>query len=290
MKKTLIIVMFAGVVCCGAMSFRIALADTEDKNVEINYDSPLMIDGEESSLNRMNLLDYDVKYADTGDGEVKSYDLTKVSSIYGLDENVIENKKDEDSENSESVTYTNLTIDENDPNYVEQSISYVDQEGNLVSSSNDVTNDSYSDYQYTYSETAKTVMLNTLKNNSEFKAASKTRQEVILFAMQFIGNKYVYGGEDINNGIDCSAFTRYVMKHFNKSLPRTSYEQRKSGVEVSTPNTGDIICYSGHVAIYIGDGKIIHASNKKAYPSGGIKVSSNYKYRTVLSIRSLFDN
>lgn len=288
MKKTLIVIMLASVVCCGAMSFHTALADTDEKDVEIDYDSPLMIDGEESSLNRMNLLNYDVKHAETGDDGVKSYDLTKVNSIYGLDEDVIE--KVQDSDDTKSITYTNLTIDENDPNYVEQSIYYVDPKGNLVNSGNDLSNDSYSDYEYTYSKTAKSVMLNTLKNNSEFKSASKIRQEVILFAMQFIGNKYVYGGNDINKGIDCSAFTRYVMKHFSKALPRTSYEQRKSGVEVDKPNTGDLVCYSGHVAIYVGDNKIIHASNKKPYPSGGIKVSSNYKYRTVRSIRSLFDD
>lgn len=288
MKKILIVVMLASVVCCGAMSFHTALADTDEKDVEIDYDSPLMIDGEESSLNRMNLLNYDVKHAETDNDDVESYDLTKVNSIYGLDEDIIE--KVQDSDDTKSITYTNLTIDESDPNYVEQSIYYVDPKGNLVNSGNDLSKDSYSDYEYTYSKTAKSVMLNTLKNNSEFKSASKIRQEVILFAMQFIGNKYVYGGNDINNGIDCSAFTRYVMKHFSKNLPRTSYEQRKSGVEVDKPNTGDLICYSGHVAIYVGDDKIIHASNKKPYPSGGIKVSSNYKYRTVRSIRSLFDD
>lgn len=288
MKKTLIVVMLASVVCCGAMSFHTALADTDEKDVEIDYDSPLMIDGEESSLNRMNLLNYDVKHAETDNDDVESYDLTKVNSIYGLDEDIIE--KVQDSDDTKSITYTNLTIDESDPNYVKQSIYYVDPKGNLVNSGNDLSKDSYSDYEYTYSKTAKSVMLNTLKNNSEFKSASKIRQEVILFAMQFIGNKYVYGGNDINNGIDCSAFTRYVMKHFSKNLPRTSYEQRKSGVEVDKPNTGDLICYSGHVAIYVGDDKIIHASNKKPYPSGGIKVSSNYKYRTVRSIRSLFDD
>lgn len=288
MKKTLIVVMLASVVCCGAMSFHTALANTDEKDVEIDYDSPLMIDGEESSLNRMNLLNYDVKHAETDNDDVESYDLTKINSIYGLDEDIIE--KIQNSDDTKSITYTNLTIDESDPNYVEQSIYYVDPKGNLVNSGNDLSKDSYSDYEYTYSKTAKSVMLNTLKNNSEFKSASKIRQEVILFAMQFIGNKYVYGGNDINNGIDCSAFTRYVMKHFNKNLPRTSYEQRKSGVEVDKPNTGDLICYSGHVAIYVGDNKIIHASNKKPYPSGGIKVSSNYKYRTVRSIRSLFDD
>lgn len=109
---------------------------------------------------------------------------------------------------------------------------------------------------------------------------------VVDYACQFIGNPYVFGGTDINNGIDCSAYVRYVFANFGISLPRTSYEQRVVGKEVSYSNAqpGDIICYSGHVAIYIGNGQIVHASNSAPYPAGGIKIS-NATYRTILSVR-----
>lgn len=109
---------------------------------------------------------------------------------------------------------------------------------------------------------------------------------VVDFACQFIGNPYEYGGTDINNGIDCSAFVQYVYRHFGISLPRTSGEQRRVGKEVSYANAqpGDIICYSGHVAIYMGNGKIVHASNSAPYPIGGIK-TGNAAYRTILSVR-----
>lgn len=112
-------------------------------------------------------------------------------------------------------------------------------------------------------------------------------QDVVDYACQFIGRKYVYGGEDINNGIDCSAFVRYVYRHFGIELPRTSWEQRSCGKAVSYANAqpGDIICYVGHVAIYMGDGRIVHASNSKPYPAGGIKISPNAAYQTIVAVR-----
>ena len=187
-------------------------------------------------------------------------------------------------------------MDENDENYTSPDITYYEPNGEESTSSEgtdsnngDSIDSGYSDYKYSNSTLAKSVMLRTLRHNEEFSQASKKRQEVILYALQYVGNKYVFGGTSITNGIDCSAFTRYVMNHFGKKLPRNSYSQRSVGKSVDKPNTGDLICYSGHVAIYIGDGKIVHASNHHPYPRGGIKVSSSYKYRTVKSIRSLFN-
>ncbi|MCI8896056.1 MAG: hydrolase [Lachnospiraceae bacterium] len=110
--------------------------------------------------------------------------------------------------------------------------------------------------------------------------------DVVSYACQYIGNPYVYGGTDINNGIDCSAFVQQVFGHFGIKLPRVSYDQINSGKEVSYENAqaGDIICYSGHVAIYMGNGQIVHASNSAPYPAGGIKTGSA-TYRTILSVR-----
>lgn len=307
MKRIAIAVLALSFTFGGIFSVKIAMADTTNKqeNTDINYDSPLMTDDDSDSLAKMNLENYDVKDTTNVTKEVDSYNTEKVASNYGIDsDKVIDNENSKtdsktdskDNSKKETTTHTNLPMDENDENYTSPDITYYEPNGEENTSSegtdynNGDSNDSgYSDYKYSYSTLAKSVMLRTLRHNEEFSQASKKRQEVILYALQYVGNRYVFGGTSITNGIDCSAFTRYVMNHFGKKLPRNSYSQRSVGKSVDKPNTGDLICYSGHVAIYIGDGKIVHASNHHAYPRGGIKVSSSYKYRTVKSIRSLFN-
>ena len=118
---------------------------------------------------------------------------------------------------------------------------------------------------------------------------SATGSAVVAYAMQFVGNPYVYGGNSLTNGIDCSGFTQQVFAHFGYSLPRTSDAQASSGVGVSWENhrAGDIIVYSGHVAILTGNGGIVHASNSAPYPQGGIKVTSNALYRPYIAIRRI---
>ena len=108
---------------------------------------------------------------------------------------------------------------------------------------------------------------------------------VVDYAKQFVGNPYVWGGTSLTSGADCSGFVQSVYSNFGVSLPRTSYEQQNAGREVSYSEAqpGDLICYGGHVAIYMGDGKIVHASNSR----DGIKVSDNAAYRTILSVRRL---
>lgn len=307
MKRIAIAVLTLSFAFGGIFSVKIAMADTTNKqeNTDINYDSPLMTDDDSDSLAKMNLENYDVKDTTNVTKEVDSYNTEKVASNYGIDsDKVIDNENSKtdsktdskDNSKKETTTHTNLPMDENDENYTSPDITYYEPNGEESTSgegtdyNNGDSNDSgYSDYKYSYSTLAKSVMLRTLRHNEEFSQASKKRQEVILYALQYVGNKYVFGGTSITNGIDCSAFTRYVMNHFGKKLPRNSYSQRSVGKSVDKPNTGDLICYSGHVAIYIGDGKIVHASNHHPYPRGGIKVSSSYKYRTVKSIRSLFN-
>ena len=106
-------------------------------------------------------------------------------------------------------------------------------------------------------------------------------------ACEYIGNKYVYGGTSLTNGIDCSAFVQAIHAKFGISVPRTSSDQRYGGKSVSYSQMlpGDVVCYSGHVAIYIGNNTIVHASNSAPYPKGGIKTSSPPNYRTVLAVR-----
>ncbi|MBQ2705963.1 MAG: C40 family peptidase [Agathobacter sp.] len=124
-------------------------------------------------------------------------------------------------------------------------------------------------------------------SNKHYNApASKEGQAVVDYAVQFVGNPYVWGGTSLTNGADCSGFVMKVYEAFGVSLPHSSYQQRSVGYAVSASDVrpGDIICYSGHVAIYIGDGKIVHASNRKE----GIKISYNWQYRQVLAIRRIF--
>ncbi len=109
------------------------------------------------------------------------------------------------------------------------------------------------------------------------------------YAMQFIGNPYVYGGNSLTNGIDCSGFTQQIYGHFGYSLPRVSDAQAYSGVGIdySQARAGDLIVYPGHVAILTGDGGIVHASNSAPYPKGGIKYTANALYRSYIAVRRI---
>ena len=115
------------------------------------------------------------------------------------------------------------------------------------------------------------------------------RQAVIQFALQFVGYPYKWGGTNLTGGIDCSGFVQAVYKQFGYSLPRTSGLQRNYGINIESladALPGDIICYEGHVALYLGNGQIVHASNSKPYPRGGIKVSK-VGIRPILAIRRI---
>lgn len=118
---------------------------------------------------------------------------------------------------------------------------------------------------------------------------SGTGASVVAYAKQFIGNPYVYGGNSLTNGIDCSGFTQQIFGHFGYSLPRTSGDQAFSGVGInySQHRAGDLIVYPGHVAILTGDGGIVHASNSAPYPKGGIKYTANALYRSPIAVRRI---
>lgn len=111
-------------------------------------------------------------------------------------------------------------------------------------------------------------------------------QAVANYACQFVGNPYVYGGTSLTNGADCSGFVMSVYAQFGISLPHSSAALRSVGygVSVSEMQPGDIICYSGHVAIYVGNNTIVHASNEKT----GIKYTSPANYTTILAVRRIF--
>ena len=123
--------------------------------------------------------------------------------------------------------------------------------------------------------------------NKKYNAPSGVSgQSVVDYAVQFVGNPYVWGGTSLTKGADCSGFVMKIYEAFGVYLPHSSYKLRSVGYSVSASDVqpGDIICYSGHVAIYMGDGKVVHASNKK----DGIKITNNWRYKKVLAIRRIF--
>lgn len=113
-------------------------------------------------------------------------------------------------------------------------------------------------------------------------STSVSGNDVVSYACQFIGNPYVWGGESLTDGADCSGFIKSVYANFGISLPHSSVALQRAGSEVSYENAqpGDIVCYAGHVAIYMGGGQIVHASS----PSTGIKTGSA-TYRSIISVR-----
>lgn len=119
------------------------------------------------------------------------------------------------------------------------------------------------------------------------KSSNKvTGTTVVNYAKKFVGNRYVWGGTSLTSGADCSGFTMSVYKHFGYTIPRTSYLQRSAGRAVGSlawAKPGDLICYSGHVAMYAGNNKIVHAANSRR----GIVYGDSATFTKILAIRRI---
>ena len=190
-------------------------------------------------------------------------------TVYDEDGNEVD--ADEAAENGDTVydedgnevdpsqTTTETTTEDSESSDVEY-----DEYGNVIDSDNTVDPD-------------------TVDSSSSSSSSSSSGSSIVDYATQFVGNPYVWGGTSLTSGADCSGFTQSVYAKFGYSLPRTSYEQQNWGTEVSYADAqpGDLICYGGHVAIYMGNGQIVHASNSR----DGIKISNDATYRTILSVR-----
>lgn len=160
-----------------------------------------------------------------------------------------------------------------------------DEEGNEIDPDS-VTDEEESDGDVEYDEYGNVIDSDNTVDPEEYQSSgSGSGSSVVDFATQFVGNPYVWGGTSLTDGADCSGFVQSVYANFGVSLPRTSYEQQNAGTEVSYADAqpGDLICYGGHVAIYMGNGQIVHASNSQ----DGIKISNDATYRTIVSVRRL---
>ena len=131
-----------------------------------------------------------------------------------------------------------------------------------------------------------------IQKEARESSASYKRQQLADYALQFVGGPYQYGGSDPHTGVDCSGFTRYVYQHgAGITLNRSSRGQALQGKEISADQMrpGDLLFYGSksnidHVAMYIGEGKIVHASTERT----GITIS-NWNYRNPVKIRSIME-
>lgn len=202
----------------------------------------------------------------------------------------------QEAEQEETTVYDEEGNEVDAEDAAENGETVYDEEGNEVDPdevvNNDSTEEESSSEEVEYDEYGNVIDSENTVDPSEYESSSSSSSSssgsgssVVDYATQFVGNPYVWGGTSLTNGADCSGFVQSVYANFGISLPRTSYEQQNAGTEVSYSEAqpGDLICYGGHVAIYMGDGKIVHASNSR----DGIKISNDATYRTILSVRRL---
>ena len=193
---------------------------------------------------------------------------------------------------TDAKIWTQIVKDERYPvvaqldGWVEIELDSVDEEdGTTMDKAYISTRDNNVEVRYALNEAIKFSPAEVAAN----KAASR-RSQIVNYALQFVGNPYVWGGTSLTKGADCSGFTMSVMAKFGVSLPHYSGSQAKMGKAVTSGNMrpGDLIFYAGsggqvnHVAMYIGNGQIVHAASRKS----GIKIST-WNYRTPVAIRNV---
>lgn len=158
----------------------------------------------------------------------------------------------------------------------------------LKISYNNMTGYVYSKYTESEYQLAEALTMDEIKYGTE---VSDLRERVVAYAKQFVGNPYVYGGNSLTHGTDCSGFVKLIMAHFGITTPRTATTQYNAGRKISVAELlpGDLIVYGDrrieHIAIYIGDGQVVHASNAKT----GIKYSK-YNYRNIYGCVRFIEN
>lgn len=194
--------------------------------------------------------------------------------------------------NTDSKIWTQIVKDERYPvvaqldGWVQIELDSVDEEdGTSVDTAYISTRDNNVEVRYALNEAIKFSPAEEAAN-----AAQSRRSQIVNYAVQFVGNPYVWGGTSLTNGADCSGFTMKVMEKFGVSLPHYSVSQSQMGKKVTSGNMrpGDLVFYAGsngrvnHVALYIGNGQVVHAASRRS----GIKIST-WNYRTPVAIRNV---
>ena len=194
--------------------------------------------------------------------------------------------------NTDSKIWTQIVKDERYPvvaqldGWVQIELDSVDEsDGSTADTAFISTRDNNVEVRYALNEAIKFSPAEEAANKS-----SSRRSQIVNYAVQFVGNPYVWGGTSLTKGADCSGFTMKVMEKFGVSLPHYSVSQSKMGKKVTseTMRPGDLVFYAGsggqvnHVAMYIGNGQVVHAASSRS----GIKIST-WNYRTPVAIRNV---
>jgi nlpC/P60 family protein len=184
--------------------------------------------------------------------------------------------------NTNSKIFTTISNSEKYP-IVSQSDGWVEIE--LEDNNNAFLSTEFVDVRYALNEAIKFTPAEDAAN-----AIMARRNEIVNYAMQFLGNPYVWGGTSLTNGCDCSGFTMQILGKYGVGLPHYSVSQSQMGtkIDASQMKPGDLIFYSNrrgvinHVSMYIGNGQVIHAASRKS----GIKISA-WNYRNPTTIRNV---
>ena len=197
-------------------------------------------------------------------------------------ERLEQERKEKEQKEKEEKEKEQLANNNNTNNNNSNSNSSNNTNNNNANSSSSNANNNSSNSSSSNSTNNNNSDLNNSKNDPAF-TTGVTGAELVNYALKFVGNPYKWGGNSLTNGCDCSGFVHLVYKHFGISVPRYSQSFKTVGRAVSYENlkAGDIVVYPGHVAIYIGNGKIVEAQSTKA----GITSNRKVNCSTITAIR-----
>jgi cell wall-associated NlpC family hydrolase len=279
---------------CGYSNLGIANVDTSNLNVREEPSTDSKIVGKMTSHNACEIIDTDGDWYQIKSGNVSGY--VKSEYLY-TGEEAIEIAKEEVTTYATVTTETLRVRSEESTDSDIVSLVNIGEDLVVVDESDEwalVEVDDESGYVYKEYVTI-AQKLPTAKTVTELKygeGVSDVRVELVQYALQFVGNRYVWGGESLTKGVDCSGFTMKIYEKFGIYLPHSSRAQPSYGTKIkaSEAKPGDLFFYGSgksisHVGIYIGDGQIVHASNKR----DGIKISNCY-YRTPICVVSYLDD